>query len=65
MGGIEEQVRDFLETWAKRKVGELPAIDMRVTCEACGVQVMGDDGVEFTTRGLICKRCLDKGKVGN
>jgi formylmethanofuran dehydrogenase subunit E len=62
MGIIDERVKNFLQVWAKRKAGELPAIDMRVTCESCGVQVMGDDAVQLTTRGLVCKRCLDNGK---
>ena len=62
MTGIEEPVREFLSTWQKRKAGELPPIDMRVTCSVCGCQVIGDEAVQFTTKGIICKGCLDKGE---
>ena len=56
-----DSVREFLSTWAKRKTGELPPVDMNVSCGTCGAQVMGDETVQFTTKGIICKGCLDKG----
>ena len=64
MATVEERVKEFVETWEKRKSGELPPIDMRINCQSCGIQVMGDDTLQFTTRGLICKGCLDKGGHG-
>lgn len=64
MGNVEDRVKDFIEVWEKRKAGELRAPDMRVTCQLCGTQIMGDDTLQFTRRGLICKGCLDKGKDG-
>jgi hypothetical protein len=64
MATVEERVKEFIETWEKRKSGELPPIDMRISCQSCGVQVMGDDTLQFTIRGLICKGCLDKGEHG-
>jgi len=63
MGTIEERVREFVLTWEKRRSGELPPIDMRITCQSCSAQVIGDDTLQFTTRGLICKGCLDRGGV--
>jgi hypothetical protein len=64
MATVEERVKEFIEIWEKRESGELPPIDMRISCQSCGVQVMGDDTVSFTTRDLICKGCLDKGEHG-
>ena len=61
---IEDRVREFVETWLKRKTGELSAIDMRINCQSCGVQVIGDDAVSFDKRGIICRECWDKGKDG-
>ncbi len=64
MPGIQERVEGFIKTWERRKAGELPAVDMRVSCGSCGVQVMGDNALQFTSRGLICKGCLGKGEHG-
>lgn len=64
MIGIDQRVKGFLEIWEKRKAGELPPIDMRVTCQSCGGQMVGDNTLQFTTRGLLCKGCLDKGEHG-
>jgi hypothetical protein len=64
MAVMQERVEQFIEVWKKRKAGELPAIDMRVGCQSCGVQAMGDDTLQFTERGLICKGCLAKGEHG-
>ena len=61
MVGIEDRVKGFLETWEKRKAGELLPVDMRVTCQSCGAQVMGDGTLQFTRRGLVYKECLDRG----
>jgi hypothetical protein len=65
MGSVEERVKGFIEVWEKRKTGELPPADMRVTCQSCGIQVMGDDTLQFTRRGLICKGCLKKENDGH
>jgi len=54
----DHPVKEFLSTWEKRGTGDLPGVDMSVTCEPCGVQVIGDEEVIFTTRGLICRGCL-------
>jgi len=62
---IEERVNVFLEIWAKRKAGEIAAPDLTVSCESCGVPVVGDNALRFTARGLICKECLDKGGTWN
>lgn len=64
MTTIEDRVKGFVLVWEKRKAGELPPVDMRVTCQSCGIQVMGDDTLQFTRRGLVCKGCLDNGKSG-
>jgi hypothetical protein len=61
---IEAKIKTFLEVWEKRKTGELSPVDMRLTYQSCGVQVMGDDAVQFTKEGLICNRCLDNRKHG-
>ena len=64
MTGIEDRVRMFLETWAKRKTGELPApaIDLTVSCQSCGIQIIQGEPVAFSTRRLLCKGCVDKGE---
>ncbi len=59
--GIEDRVRGFLEAWAKRKAGELPAIDLTVSCQRCGVQMMQGEPVAFTKAGLLCPPCSDMG----
>jgi hypothetical protein len=64
MGSVEDRVKGFIEVWERRKAGELPPVDMRVTCQSCGIQVMGDDTLQFTRRGLICKACLDRVEHG-
>lgn len=64
VGGIENRVRVFVEVWEKRKAGELPPPDLRVTCSKCGSQIMGDDTLQFTRQGLICNGCVDKGETG-
>ena len=64
MGTVEERVREFLETWAKRKTGELSAIDMRVNCQSCGVQVLPGESAAFDKRGILCRECWDKGNHG-
>jgi len=56
MTGIEDRVKEFLDTWEKRRTGELPGADMSVICESCGVQVIGGETV-FAARGLLCQRC--------
>jgi len=56
MTGIEDRVKEFLDTWEKRRTGELPGVDMSVICESCGVQVIGGETV-FAARGLLCQRC--------
>ena len=61
---IGERVEEFVRTWEKRRLGTLPPIDMRVACQSCGVQVMGDVTLQFTGRGLLCGECADKGKDG-
>ena len=63
MATIQDRVKVFVETWERRRSGELPPVDLRVTCEVCGKVVMGDDTVQFTRRGLICNGCLDKGET--
>ncbi len=60
MAGIAERVKGFIEVWEKRKAGELPQPDLRMNCQLCGVQVMGDEAVQFTRRGLLCASCMEK-----
>lgn len=64
MIGIDQRVKGFIEVWEKRKAGGLPPIDMRVTCQFFGVQMVGDNTLQFTKMGLVCKGCLDKGEHG-
>ncbi len=59
MAGIDERVRGFVDVWERRKSGELSALDMRVICQSCGVQVMQGEPVAFTVRGLLCKECAN------
>jgi hypothetical protein len=39
MAGIDDRVKEFLTTRGKRRTGELPEVDLRITCESCGVRV--------------------------
>ncbi len=58
---MSEVVEEFLRTWARRKSGALPPIDLTVECSSCGAKVMGDGRVEFTQKGLVCETCYRKG----
>jgi hypothetical protein len=58
----EETVREFLETWQRRRSGALPPVDLRVSCSSCGVLIVGDARVEFDKAGLMCESCFKKGK---
>lgn len=57
---MNESVDEFLKTWQKRKTGALPPVDLRVSCAKCGSEIIGDDKVKFTTKGLVCESCLKK-----
>jgi len=57
----EEVVKEFLDTWAKRRSGALPPVDLRVSCARCGCQIIGDARIEFGKPGLICESCFKKG----
>ncbi len=61
MTSLDQVVSQFLDTWTKRKSGALPPVDLRVQCVLCGLQVMGDNKVEFTPKGLVCESCFRKG----
>ncbi len=60
MTSLDQTVKEFLETWAKRKSGILPPVDLRVQCVSCGLQVMGDNKVELTPKGIVCESCFKK-----
>ncbi len=51
-------VEGFLKTWKKRKAGELPAVDLAVSCQSCGAQIMQGEPVGFTAKGLLCEGCF-------
>ncbi len=61
MISLDQTVKEFLETWAKRKSGALPPVDLTVACSSCGAKIMGDGKVEFTSKGLVCGSCIKKG----
>lgn len=65
MASLDERVMGFISDWEKRKTGELPAPDLRVTCQSCGVQVMGDNALRFTAKGLICGDCNREKGLGH
>lgn len=65
MASIQQRVKGFIETWEKRKRGELPPPDLRVTCQSCGIQVMGDNDLRFTAKGLICGDCNREKALGH
>jgi hypothetical protein len=56
MGIIEERVKGFLETWEKRKTGELPSPDLSVRCLACGTLLV-DGGFIMDDGNLFCLKC--------
>jgi len=60
MTSIEGRVKEFVETWEKRRSGELPMPDSTIICSKCGVQVMGDQRVEFINGGIVCIPCFGK-----
>ena len=53
-------LREFLETWKKRRTGELPPVDFRMNCSLCGRQIIGDAGIQFGKAGLISGSCSKK-----
>lgn len=64
MTSHEQTVREFLETWERRKAGILPMPDMRVSCSKCGVEIKGDSRVEFIPEGLVCVCCFERKAKG-
>jgi formylmethanofuran dehydrogenase subunit E len=58
---MEASLKEFLQTWQKRKSGALLPVDLTVECSSCGAKVMGDGKVEFTPKGLVCESCFKKG----
>ena len=58
MTSLDQTIKEFLETWERRKTGALPSVDLKVACSTCGCQVMGDDRVEFGLLGLVCESCF-------
>ena len=56
MIGVEERVKLFLETWAKRKAGEIPAENAR--CVVCGV-LLRDGGFALVDGRLLCVKCKE------
>lgn len=57
-------VEEFLSTWKRRKSGELPPVDLMVSCVKCSREMFGDDRVDLTPEGLICSDCY-KGRSGD
>jgi hypothetical protein len=57
---MNESVNEFLRTWEKRKMGLLPAVDLRVSCAKCGCEIMGDARIEYGKTGLLCESCFKK-----
>jgi formylmethanofuran dehydrogenase subunit E len=51
-------VEEFLTTWKRRESGELPPVDLRVSCRKCGTKIIGDQRVEFVKGELICIPCM-------
>lgn len=62
MTSIDGRVKGFIDTWEKRKSGELPMPDSTVLCSKCGILIMGDQRIEFTNGGIVCIPCYDKSK---
>ena len=60
---MDETLREFLYTWEKRKSGDLPAVDFKVSCSKCGSEILGDTLVAYSADGLVCTLCLDKIKA--
>ena len=58
MTSLDQVVSQFLEEWQKRKSGELPMPDLKVSCSKCSKEIQGDERVEFTRDGLICSDCF-------
>ncbi len=56
MAGVNERVRDFLETWQKRKAGEIPSPEP-TRCTGCGV-VLEDGNFALVDGGLVCLNCM-------
>lgn len=60
MTSVDLTVKEFLETWARRRSGALPAVDLTVECSSCGIRIIGDMRVGFTKESLVCESCLEK-----
>lgn len=57
MAGIEDRVKGFIETWEKRKSGEIPSPDLTVSCSACGGLIMGAEEIEPVDMEVVCREC--------
>jgi transposase len=58
MAGIKEQVKGFIEVWAKRKSGALPPLGVTVRCHDCGV-VLEDGNFALIDGNLTCLNCME------
>lgn len=56
MAGIEDRVKEFLETWERRKAAEIPSTEP-ARCRNCGV-VLKDGKVALVDSGQICLNCM-------
>jgi len=60
MAGIGVRIKVFLETWGKRKAGEIPDPE-EASCAVCGVLLKDRDFV-LVDGDLLCPKC--KGEHG-
>lgn len=62
MTSVDQTVKEFLYTWSRRKCGDLPPVDFKISCCRCGIEVIGDSQVAYSVDGLLCEACLTEGK---
>ena len=61
---LEDYVEEFCRVFRLRKEGKLPPVDLRVFCQVCGNQIMGDETIDFTEKGIVCRNCVKSEVLG-
>ncbi len=61
---LDDVVKEFCRVFKMRQGGKLPPVDLRVSCQQCGHEIIGDETVDFTEKGILCKDCMRGEVVG-
>jgi hypothetical protein len=61
---LEDCVKEFCKVFRMRKEGKLPPVDLRVSCQVCGHQIMEGETIDYTEKGIVCKKCVKSEVLG-